>query len=165
MIQKQLCEALYAANRRKEAGESLLRMVSIAEEGVNVSSPITAWVSGELCFTCSCAIHLKKFDADFVQRCLFTRESSGDVASEGHDDVLFHELLREWAKIKLTSGSWKDALDGAVNVGIHSLCYPSGLDTPLVCSVWPKDLRFIGPSVNASRCSTRQRMRLSVSAK
>ena len=164
MIQKQLCEALYAAGRRKDAGESLLRMVSIVDEEVNVSGPIATWKSGELCSACVCAMHLK-FHTDFVQRCLFTRESSGDVASEGHDDVLFHELLREWAKIKLTSGSWKDALDGAVNVSIISLYYTSGVGTPLVCSVWLQILRFIGPSVNDSKRSTRQRMRLIVSAK
>jgi hypothetical protein len=131
MIQKQLCEALYAAGRRKEAGESLLRMVSTVDEEVCVSGPIAAWKSGELCSTCSSAIHLK-FHAEFAQRCLFTgaRERSGDPASEGHDDVLFHPLsptplLKEWAKLKLASGSWKDALNSAASVSILSLCYPS----------------------------------------
>lgn len=59
-------------------------------------------------------------------------ESDGDAATEParHDEAtILHanatlnsttliQLLREWAKSTLVSGSWKDALDAAVNVSI-----------------------------------------------
>ena len=40
-------------------------------------------------------------------------------------------LLREWAKAKLTNGTWKDALDLAVNVSISlHYCTPHRIDAP-----------------------------------
>lgn len=134
-------------------------MVSFVDEGVNVSGPIATWISGELRSTCSSAIHLT-FHAAFVKQCLSTRENSGDAPSEGHDHVLFHPtsptpLLREWAKLELTGGSWKDALAAAVDVSIPRSAILRGPDTPLVWSLWPQDLRFIVPSVNDSKRSTR----------
>lgn len=53
MIQKHLCEALYALGRTEEAGESLLRIVG---EDVCVDGPIATWASGELSCTCLSAI-------------------------------------------------------------------------------------------------------------
>ena len=46
-IQRRLCEALYAAGRTNEGGESLLKMVNTFDEEVYVSGSITKWVSGE----------------------------------------------------------------------------------------------------------------------
>ena len=48
MIQKRLCEALYASGRTEEAAEALLIMVSVVDEEVSMSAPITTWVSGQL---------------------------------------------------------------------------------------------------------------------
>ena len=47
-VRQCLCEALYVADRRKDAGESLLEMVNGFEEEVYASELITKWVSGEL---------------------------------------------------------------------------------------------------------------------
>ena len=46
-IQQRLCEALIAAGRAKEAGESILRMV---DQQINTTEPIKTWVSGEPIF-------------------------------------------------------------------------------------------------------------------
>ena len=136
MIRQRLCEALYAAGRTKDAGESLLKMANTFDEDVYLSLPITGWISGEFTFTCwfSCIRH---FSADFTQQCLSTPEI-GDDASKltSHDNVpMLHEtlnsptptpLLREWAKATLARCSWKDALVAAPNVRISF--YP---DIPL----------------------------------
>ena len=66
----------------------------------------------------SIAIRLT-FHADFVQQCLSTPESGRDSPSSPTP------LLREWAKLKLASGSWKDALSAAGKVSIPVLWYPS----------------------------------------
>ena len=47
-VRQRLCEALNAAGRKKDAGESLLDMVNTFNKEVYASVPITAWVSGEL---------------------------------------------------------------------------------------------------------------------
>ena len=47
-VRQRLCEALHAAGRKKDAGESLLDMVNIFDKEVYTSVPITNWVSGEL---------------------------------------------------------------------------------------------------------------------
>ena len=49
-IRQRLCEALYAAGRTKEAGESLLKMVNTFDEAVYTSGPIIKWVSGEFMY-------------------------------------------------------------------------------------------------------------------
>jgi hypothetical protein len=49
-VRQHLCEALYAAGRTKEAGESLLRMVKTFDEDVYMSGPIAKWVSGKFMF-------------------------------------------------------------------------------------------------------------------
>ena len=123
-IQKCLCEALYAADRTKEAGESMLKMASTMNEGAYVNAP-TTWESGRLYAICLFAIRLT-FHADFLQRCLSAPESNRDATSRGHDDVPSPTpLLREWARLKLANGSWKEVLSAADSVGTHFLWYPS----------------------------------------
>ncbi|KAF8546305.1 hypothetical protein OG21DRAFT_1176634 [Imleria badia] len=97
-IQRQLCEALYAAGRAKQAEDALLKMVN---SHTHITEPITAWIS------------------DFIQRCLTTPgpESSGDATSEA--DRQEHAttsplLLAEWARIKLATNTWRDVLASAV---------------------------------------------------
>ena len=38
-----------------------------------------------------------------------------------------HVLLTEWARLTLTTGSWKDVLNAATGVSIHLFYYPSCL--------------------------------------
>ena len=45
-VGQRLCEALYAAGRIKEAGESLLNIVNTVDE--DMTGPISTWVSGKL---------------------------------------------------------------------------------------------------------------------
>ena len=68
-----------------------------------------------------------------MQRCLSTPESSGDAswkAARNDNAPTLHAtlhlltptpLLREWAKLKLTSRSWKDALAAANDVSLPLL--------------------------------------------
>jgi hypothetical protein len=49
-IRQRLCEALYAAGRTKDAGESLLKLVNTFNDEVYMSGPITEWISGEFGF-------------------------------------------------------------------------------------------------------------------
>ncbi|KAF8556447.1 hypothetical protein OG21DRAFT_1459308 [Imleria badia] len=104
MIQRRLCEALYATGRTNDAVESLLKLVDTFGEGVYTSGRITDWVS------------------DFTRRCLSVPESDGGATSKvvRHDNSpVLHvtrqplsptPLLREWAKATLASRSWKDTL-------------------------------------------------------
>ena len=46
-VRQRLCEALYAAGRKKDPGEALLEMVNTLDEEVYSSKSITKWVSGE----------------------------------------------------------------------------------------------------------------------
>ena len=50
MIQQRLCEALYAAGRTKDAGESLLKMLDTFGKERYMSGPLTKWISGEFVF-------------------------------------------------------------------------------------------------------------------
>jgi hypothetical protein len=59
MIRQRLCEALYAAGRTNEAGESLLHIVSSVDEEVYMRGPITTWVCGEFYSTCPSAMYSK----------------------------------------------------------------------------------------------------------
>ena len=45
-VRQRLCEALYAAGRKDDAGESLLDLVNVFDEEVNTSVPVAKWVSG-----------------------------------------------------------------------------------------------------------------------
>ena len=105
-VRQRLCEALYAAGRIKEAGESLLNIINIVDEDI--------WVSGKLCYPVA-LLCIRYFGTDFLQRCLSTPETSVDTTLHSLSPT---PLLREWAKLKLTSGSWREALAAAVNVSI-----------------------------------------------
>ena len=50
------CEALYAACRIKEAGESLLNTLNIVDEHVYMAPLVTTWISGALCCLGFCLI-------------------------------------------------------------------------------------------------------------
>ncbi|KAF8546584.1 hypothetical protein OG21DRAFT_1491063 [Imleria badia] len=93
-IHQRRCEALHAAGRIKEAGESLLSMLNTIDERIYGTEPVVTWVS------------------DFSQRCLSTPDSTGDATFHSPSPT---PLLREWAKLKLTGGSWNDALVGALS--------------------------------------------------
>ncbi|KAF8547208.1 hypothetical protein OG21DRAFT_1501672 [Imleria badia] len=103
-VQQRLCEALYAAGRTKEAGEFLLEMLNAVDEEGYISGPIATWVS------------------DFAQQCLSTPESSDDAISmaprDGTRSPFLTPLLSLWAKLKLTSSPWKDALVAAAGFTI-----------------------------------------------
>lgn len=65
---------------------------------------------------------------DFTQRCLSASEDKGGVAWNATRDgdvaplqTTPTPLVREWAKAKLTRGSWKDALLSAVHVSMFTL--------------------------------------------
>ena len=45
--QQNLCDALYASGRTKDASEALLKMVYTLDEAVYLSGPLIKWVSGE----------------------------------------------------------------------------------------------------------------------
>ncbi|KAF8425408.1 hypothetical protein L210DRAFT_3222304 [Boletus edulis BED1] len=79
---------------------------------------MTEWVCGEFMFTCLTAVTRAATLSAFTQRRLFAH---GDAASNTNRDgnmstihTTLPPLLREWAKAKLTRGSWKDALLSAV---------------------------------------------------
>ncbi|KAF8553154.1 hypothetical protein OG21DRAFT_1485613 [Imleria badia] len=61
-IRHGFCEALYAARRIKEAGECLLDIVNTIDKDIYTTGRISAWFS------------------DFLQRCLYTPESSDDTS-------------------------------------------------------------------------------------
>ena len=91
---------------------------------------------------------MRHFATDFLQRCLSTPESSVETTVHSPFPAL---LLREWAKSKLTGGSWRDALVAALNVSISFLSTLHGLDTLLVWSLQPRDSQFIGFSAIISK--------------
>ncbi|KAG6375175.1 hypothetical protein JVT61DRAFT_3383 [Boletus reticuloceps] len=103
-IRQCLCEAMFAAGRTKDAGESLLKLVNIVEKEVYMIGPTTEWIY------------------DFMQRCLSTPERDGDVASnttQYGNPPMPHSIpnssthtpiLREWTKAKLTPNAWQDVL-------------------------------------------------------
>lgn len=55
-IRRHLCEALYAAGRAKQAGESLLGMIRLFSKEVYVSKDITQWVSGSSYLSAYCHV-------------------------------------------------------------------------------------------------------------
>ena len=106
MVRQRLCEAMYAAGRIKEAAESLLNIINIVDEDI--------WVSGKLCYPVA-LLCIEYFGTDFLQRCLSTPETGVDTTLHSLSPT---PLLREWAKLKLIGGSWREALAAAVNVSI-----------------------------------------------
>ena len=113
-IRQRFCEALYAAGRIKEAGESLL---DIANKDIYMTGPIVTWVSGKSCYPVP-PPYIQHFATDFLQRCLCTPESSIDATPSPVP------ILREWAKSKLTGGPWRDALVAALNVSTPFVLVP-----------------------------------------
>ncbi|KAF8120144.1 hypothetical protein EV363DRAFT_1408158 [Boletus edulis] len=86
-------------------------------------------------FTCLSAVTRAATLSVFTQRRL---SAHGDAASNTNRDAnmstihtTLPPLLREWAKAKLTRGSWKDALLSAVGVSI-SFCCPYELGIEIV---------------------------------
>ncbi|KAF8132461.1 hypothetical protein EV363DRAFT_1295913 [Boletus edulis] len=59
--------------------------------------------------------------SDFMQRCLSSSKSSNDAVSDGCDVPA--PLLREWVKLQLTRGTWKDALSAAVSITDATECF------------------------------------------
>ena len=149
-IRQSFCEALYAAGRIKEAGESLLNIVNTVDKDV-MAEPIVTWISSKLCYSAP-PLCIRHVATDFLQRCLSTPESSVDTSPNTPTPT---PLLRQWAKLKLTGGSWTDALVAALTVSI-SFCSGTSrwLDIPLVRSSQPRDSRFIGLSATISKRST-----------
>ena len=111
-----------------DAGKSFLELVNTYEEEVYTSGTIIEWILGQLTFRLFAAAH-QLFASDFTQRYLSTPESDDhnlltttlaiNVAMPRTNPT---PILREWAKAKLTNGTWKDALDLSVSVSI-SLYY------------------------------------------
>lgn len=153
-VQRHRCEALYAAGRIKEAGDSLLDIVKTVDKDVYMTEPIITWASGELCFPVSRCIRHPA--TDFLRRCLSTPEKSGDATLHSSSST---PCLREWAKLKLMTGSWRDALADGLNVSVSFYsATPRELHT-MVRSLWPRNSRFIGLSVNISKPSTKSQSR------
>ena len=88
-------------------------------------------------FSTRFAIGVQPFLLDFMQRRLSSPNCNVDTVSTTPPTP----LLREWAKAKLTIGTWKDALDIAVGVSISLRCRTlCRLDVPFC-------LQFILPKV------------------
>jgi tetratricopeptide (TPR) repeat protein len=113
-VRQRLSEALYAAGRIKDAGESLLNIVNTVDEDVYMTGAIITWVSGKSRYPIP-PLCIPHFPPDFLQRCLSTPESSVGTTLNSPSPT---PLLREWAQSKLTGGSWRDALVTALNVSI-----------------------------------------------
>ena len=107
-----------------DAGKSFLELVNTYEEEVYANGKIIEWILGELVYCLFAAAH-QPFASDFTQRYLSTPESDDhdlltttiatNVAMPRTNPT---PILREWAKAKLTNGTWKDALSLPVRVGI-----------------------------------------------
>ena len=136
------CDYMGSAGRIKEAGESLLDIVNTVDRDAYMTGPVITWVSGKSCYPVV-ALCIRSFATDFLQQYLSTPESSADTAFRSPSPT---PLLTEWAKSKLTSGSWRDALVASLNVSILCFGAPRWLNTLLVWSLRPRDSRFIALS-------------------
>jgi hypothetical protein len=126
---------------------SLLNIVNTVDEDIYMTGTIVPWFSGKSCYAVP-PLYIRSCATDFLERCLSTPESGVDTTLHSPPPT---PLLRKWAKSKLMGGSWRDALVAAVNVSTSFLSTPRGLDTPLVCSLQPRDSRFIGLSATISK--------------
>ena len=133
MVQQHLCEAQYAAGRIKKAGKCLLDLLNNINEDVYMTGSIVAWISGKSCYPIPLPC-IRHFTTDFLQQCLSTPESSVDMTLHSQFPM---PLLREWAKLELIDGLWRDALVAALNVSSSNLSTLHGLDTPLFWSLQP----------------------------
>jgi hypothetical protein len=106
-----------------------------------MTGPIINWVSGELCYPVP-LLCIRHFATDFSQRCL--------SKTTLHSPPLTL-LLREWAKSKLTGGSWSDALVAALNVSTSSVLVPH-VSLTLHCSeVYSPEIHDLLRSMRSSR--------------
>ena len=115
-IQQRLCESLFVVGRTKEAGESALRMVG---GEIDMSESIKTWVSGEPSFYHS-TTHLN-FATGFMQQCLSAPENdrnASSVTSRNNASHPMRPLLKEWVRLRLTTGSWQDILSSGTGVRI-----------------------------------------------
>ena len=107
-----LCERLEATDCILEAPECFRGMGG----KVYTNGLMTEWFS-----VSSFSIHfsacIQHFLLDFMQQRLSTPNHNADAVSATPSTP----LLREWAKAKLTNGTWKDALDLAISVSISIL--------------------------------------------
>ena len=109
-LRQRLCEALYAAGRTNEAGKSLLDIVNNVDEEVYMRGPITTWVSGESCSTCSSAMRLKFHRRFIATMSLHSRKQwrsnleGSAVASCNPPFTIPHAALERMGKIKIDRG-------------------------------------------------------------
>ncbi|KAF8452058.1 hypothetical protein L210DRAFT_3499164 [Boletus edulis BED1] len=137
LIQQRLCEALYALGRTMELLWTKKSTSGFLTLRNNVSRPSKTLVSQlrthpsmtpipllrEWAMATLASISFGFFNLSaFTQRRLFAH---GDAASNTNRDAnmstihtTLPPLLREWAKAKLTHGSWKDALLSAVGFAV-----------------------------------------------
>ena len=127
-IQQRLCEALFAADRIKEAGEAVLRIVD--QEG-NMTKLVETWVSGELIPYLPFQCRRDHLLSDFKYRCRSKLEDLGDSAAiaELHDEAISQytaalflglpspqDLLVKRSKSRARKGLWEGALNDANEV-------------------------------------------------
>ena len=105
VVYRTICERLEATAYILDATECFQEMMGELGEEVYTCEPMTEWFYGEFIFY-PFSVGIQPFLPDFIQRCLSTPNRNPT------------SLLREWAKARLTNGTWKDALDLAVSVGI-----------------------------------------------
>ena len=121
VVYQTICEQLEAAARITDATECFQEMMDELGEEVYTTGPTTEWFYGEFIFYRFSA-GIQPFLLDFMQRRLSTPNRNVDAVSA----TLPKPLLREWAKAKLISSTWKDALNLAVSVSnLLALSYPS----------------------------------------
>ena len=145
-VRQRLCDALHAAGRIEEAGETLLNIVNFFDQDIYMAEPVITWLSSRLYWSVP-PPYTRHFTTDFLQRWL---------SAENTDNSILHTpLLREWVNIQLAGGSWNDALTATRDVGISSCSGARWLDTGLLWSLRPRDSRFIGLSAIISKRSAR----------
>ena len=106
-------------------------MLNTVDEVVYMTRPVDTWISGKSRYPVL-PLCIRHFITDFLQRCLSAPANSLDTNIRSPPPTL---LLREWAKIELTGGLWRDPLVAALSVSISFLSTLRGPDTPLVWSL------------------------------
>ncbi|KAF8141891.1 hypothetical protein EV363DRAFT_1309254 [Boletus edulis] len=113
-----LCERLETIDRITDAVECFYDMTNELGGDIYMSEPMTEWVCGEFMFTCLTAVTRAATLSPFTQRRLSAHGNASSNTNRDANMSTIHTtlppLLREWAKAKLTRGSWKDALVSAV---------------------------------------------------
>ena len=125
-------------DRITDAIECFHQLDSELAEETNTHGEQVKWVVGERWNNHACSVH-DRSPSDFKQRCAQKLEHLGDIAVDvqQHDEAITQystalslnpiippdtfvkqPLLRKWAGLKLTGGSWRDALVAALDVSI-----------------------------------------------